>query len=332
MVLAQALFRLLAERPARPSVDVIAPGWSLPLLRRMPEIREAIPLRADHGELALRERWRTGVQLRERGYSQGIVLPRSLKAAIPLLAARIPQRTGYRGEWRYGLLNDIRRHESGGWYRTVDRFMGLALPPGEQALPSAPEPRLTVDRDAAMAQCEQLALPVPVPGQPILGLCPGAEYGPAKRWPAEHFAGLARMYLARGWRVWLFGSNRDAPHAEAIAHAAAGCENLSGRTDLDQAIDLLALTTAVVSNDSGLMHVAAATGRPLAAIYGSSDPKYTPPLSSRARIVYRSLSCSPCFARECPLGHLNCLQGITPSEVEQAVESLVGNGNSTAGA
>ena len=150
----------------------------------------------------------------------------------------------------------------------------------------------------------------------MLALCPGAEFGSAKRWPADYFAAVARDCLARGWRVWLFGSERDAAAAADVnRNCGQGCENLAGRTDLSEAIDLLSLTDWVVSNDSGLMHVAAALNRKLIAVYGSSDPGFTPPLSPNARVVSLGIECSPCFKRECPLGHLRCLRELLPERV-----------------
>lgn len=208
MVMAQSLFMTLRRREPAPAVDVIAPPWSLPLLERMPEVRHAIPLDVAHGELALQLRWRTGRDLRTARYEQGIVLPRSAKAALPLLTARIPRRTGYRGELRYGLLNDIRPLDRDRLYRTVDRFVALGLPP-DHALPApAPEPRLEVPEGNGDRACEALGIEPATADRPVLALCPGAEFGPAKRWPEAHFATLARERIDAGWRVWLFGSGK----------------------------------------------------------------------------------------------------------------------------
>jgi len=161
--------------------------------------------------------------------------------------------------------------------------------------------------------------------QPVIALCPGAEYGPAKRWPAAHFASLAQALQQRGYQVWLIGSNKDreiGASIEQLSHQA--CRNLCGQTSLDEAVDLLGVATAVVTNDSGLMHVAAALDKPLVAIYGSSSPGFTPPLSDKARIVSLNLSCSPCFKRECPLGHLNCLTQLSPERLLTELEQLPG--------
>ena len=313
MVLAQSLFKLLKQRHPDSRLDVLAPAWTHPLLARMPEVDEAVAAPFVHGRLDLGVRYRLGRQLRTRDYDRAIVLPNSLKSAIVPFVARARVRTGFIGEWRYGLLNDIRGLDKRKLPRTVDRFVALALPPDE-VLPDIPLPRLKPDTDKARATLSRLNRQLPA--TPVLGLCPGAEYGPAKRWPAENFAEVAKAGLAKGWEVWLFGSNKDKPETDAVQSLTQNrCFDLAGKTTLEEAIDLLSLTAAVVTNDSGLMHVAAALERPVVALYGSSDPKHTPPMSSKATVLYLGLSCSPCFERECPLGHLNCLRQIGPERV-----------------
>ena len=318
MVLAQSLFKLLKQRHPDSRLDVLAPAWTHPLLARMPEVDEAVAAPFVHGRLDLGVRYRLGRHLRTRDYDRAIVLPNSFKSAIVPFIARARVRTGFTGEWRYGLLNDIRRLDKQKLPRTVDRFAALALATGE-ALPEIPLPRLKADADKARAALTRLNRNLP--GTPVLGLCPGAEYGPAKRWPAENFAEVAKAGLAKGWEVWLFGSIKDKPETDAVQSLTQNrCFDLAGKTTLEEAIDLLSLTAAVVSNDSGLMHVAAALDRPVVALYGSSDPKHTPPMSSKATVLYLGLSCSPCFERECPLGHLNCLRQIGPDRVAAALK------------
>lgn len=331
MVVAQSLFRLLKQRDPAVELEVLAPAWTVPLLGHMPEVAAAIPVPFRHGALMLRERLRLGRRLRERGYAQAIVLPRSFKAAIAPFVARIPRRTGFLGERRYGLLNDVRPLDPARLPRTVDRFVALGLEPGE-ALPAAlPAPRLALapgEVEAALAR-----VGIASPDRPVLGLCPGAEYGPAKRWPAAYFAQVARAYLERDWQVWLYGSERDAEVTRAINGELRGaCLDLAGRTNLGEAIALLSLAEAVVSNDSGLMHVAAALERPLVAVYGSSTPAYTPPLSPRAHVEYLAVECSPCFERECPLGHLKCLRELAPERVLDALRETESVKRGTSGA
>jgi heptosyltransferase II len=318
MVLAQSLFRLLKQRHPYSQIDVLAPAWTEPLLARMPEVDEAVPAAFAHGRLDVAERLRLGRRLRARHYDWAILLPNSFKSALVPWIARVPRRTGFRGEWRYGLLNDIRPLDGKKLPRTVDRFVALGLDRDEPLPADIPAPRLIANLGQARAARERLQ--VPTPDKPILALAPGAEYGPAKRWPEEYYADLAQAKLKDGWHVWLFGSERDAEVTREIQRLTRGrCTDLAGRTSLAEAIDLLSLAQAVVSNDSGLMHVAAALARPLVAIYGSSDPRHTPPLGTRAEIVYLGLTCSPCFERECPLGHLRCLYDVEPSQVLTAL-------------
>ena len=318
MVLAQSLFKVLKQRHPDSTLDVLAPRWTLPLLERMPEVDEAIAMDIGHGEFKLRQRLRLGRALRPRAYDRAIVLPNSLKSAFVPYVAHVRVRTGFVGELRYGLLNDIRRLDKQRLPRTVDRFVALALPAGE-ALPEIPPPRIRADMDKARTALARRGRSLPA--TPVLGLCPGAEYGPAKRWPAEYFADVAQAKLAEGWEVWLFGSDNDAPVTGAIqSMTGKRCLDLGGKTTLEEAIDLLSLTAAVVTNDSGLMHVAAALDRQVIALYGSSDPRHTPPLSDKASVLYLGLACSPCFKRECPLKHLKCLRDLPPERVLAALK------------
>jgi heptosyltransferase-2 len=324
MVMAQSLFMTLkAQRPDR-AIDILAPGWSLPLIARMGEVRAGIEMPLGHGEFDLKLRRRLGHALRDAGYGQAIVLPRSFKSALAPFFARIPRRTGYRGELRYGLLNDIRPLDEGLLPRTVDRFVALGGEPGAPLPPPIPLPRLRVDPARQQALIETLGL-TEDRAHPCIALMPGAEYGPAKQWPG--FGALAAQLVAAGRRVWIFGSPKEEALGAAIAaQAGAGARNLCGRTALADAVDLIGLCRAAVSNDSGLMHIAAATGVPLVAIYGSSTPEYTPPLTQTAAILWRRLPCSPCFARNCPLGHTDCLHGIPPAEILAALDGLAQNG------
>jgi heptosyltransferase-2 len=282
----------------------------------MPEVRRTIAFPFGHGELRLGERRSFARGL--PGYDRAVVLPNSLKSALVPWFAGIPVRTGWRGEMRFGLLNDLRKLDEAALPLIVERFAALAQPAGEPLQRPVPEPRLAIDparREAAVAKFGLAG------SAPVLALAPGAEYGPAKRWPARHFAEVARLHAARGYRTWLFGSDKDRPVTAEVARLA-GVEvtDLAGRTGLDEAIDLLSLAGRVVTNDSGLMHVAAALDRPMAAVFGSSSPGYTPPLSARARVISLRLSCSPCFKRECPLGHTNCLERLDPAQVLAALD------------
>ena len=320
MILAQSLFKLLKQERPSVQIDVAAPAWTLPLLERMPEVRTGIALPFRHGKFDLMARIRIGRELRSKHYDQAILLTNSLKSAILPFFANIPQRTGFLGEFRYVLLNDIRPLDKARLPKTVDRFAALGLGVNDRA-PVLPEPALVVSRENAYAALSKLDRAVPQ--GPVLALCPGAEYGPAKRWPAEYFAEVASWALAENWEVWLFGSGKDVEATQQI-NALSGyhCLDLGGRTTLAEAIDLMALSTAAITNDSGLMHVAAALDLPLIALFGSSDPYHTPPMKTDADILYLGLSCSPCFKRECPLGHFKCMRDMTPQTVIGRLQAL----------
>jgi heptosyltransferase-2 len=309
----QPLLMRLRELHPQVGIHVLAPAWSAPLLARMPEVTASIENPFAHGKFDWAGRKALGGRLAEANFQQAYVLPNSWKSALVPFFAKIPERIGYHGEARYVLLN--RRFPKSTLPRLVDRYAALA---GDFATPT-PEPRLTSTPEQQRAARE--ALDLPLDAAPVV-FCPGAEYGPAKRWPIHHYAALAQKVGADGTapaNVWIIGSAKDAPVGEEIARLSEGSAlNLCGRTNLEQAIDLIAGARAVVSNDSGLMHVAAALDRPMVALYGSSSPGYTPPLSARATILSLGLECSPCFKRECPLGPpdtLRCLEDITPERV-----------------
>jgi heptosyltransferase II len=324
MVMTQSLVAELKRRAPADAVDLLAPPYTAALGARMPGVRQTIAIGTAHGRLDLLKRVRTGQALRASGYALAIVLPGSFKSAIPSFVARIPRRRGYVGEWRFGLLNEVRRLDKKKLPRTVDRFVALAGDPN-QPPPAITPPVLAHDHERARALAAQLGLALE---RPVIALCPGAEYGPAKQWPAAHFAALADRLAKAGFATWIFGSAKEAPLGATIATLAAAHNkaatpiNLAGQTTLVEAIDLLSLTAAVATNDSGLMHVAAALRRPLVAVYGSTTADMTPPLGGTARIIERTLPCRPCFKRTCPLGHLDCLNLISAAEVAVAVLAL----------
>lgn len=325
MVMAQTLFSALRQQHPDCVIDVLAPDWSRPILERMPEVHAALSLPFGHGELRLGERRQQGKSL-IGNYDQAIVLPNSLKSALLPFWAKIPQRTGWRGEMRYGLLNDVRVLDKQAYPLMVQRFVALALP-ANAPVPTRGQivaPHLQVDPGKADAARRQLGLSQSLP---VLALCPGAEFGPAKRWPDAHYAALATKQLQEGWQVWIFGSAKDREVADLIVAQVpekyrGRVKILAGDTSLAEAVDLMAQVNVVVSNDSGLMHIAAALDRPLVAIYGSTSPQFTPPLSQHVEICRLGLDCSPCFERECPLGHLNCLNQLMPEQVFAAVQKV----------
>lgn len=313
-VMAQCLFKLLKQQDDQVMIDVLAPEWTFSLLSRMPEVSNAIAMPLAHGELKWRTRYQIGKQLRDHGYTKAIVLPNSFKSALIPWFAKIPQRTGWLGECRYGLLNDVRRLDKSRYPLMIEQYMALGLAPHAPLPAVYPSPSFQVSH---ASQAETLNKYKPIwRGRPILALCPGAEFGPSKRWPEEYYARVANQMMILGWDIWLFGSVKDKPITEKImALTNHACENLSGRLALFESIDLLSLVKGVVTNDSGLLHIAAAFQKPLIGIYGSTSPAFTPPLSKTATVLKLDLECQPCFERACPLKHHRCMQELTPEKV-----------------
>ena len=305
MVMAESLFAMAKHRHPGARLEVLAPRWTLPLLKFMPEVDEAIALPFGHGELNLAGRRRLGRTLADRRYDFALVLPGSLKSALVPYWAGAIERRGYGGLLRRLLLTDARTKQA---LPQVESYAALLETAGE-----VPRPKLIVPPAAIDKALSDLGLSRP--SAPLLAVAPGAEYGPAKRWPARHFAALAKAKQAEGWDVWLFGSAGDREVAAAIPASV----DLVGRTSLDQAVVLLSLADAVISNDSGLMHVAAALDRPQVALFGPSDPTRTGPRNPAAKVLRLGLDCSPCNKRVCPLGHHRCLEELSP---EQALAAL----------
>lgn len=315
-VMMHSLIRWLRHQHPGSTLDVLAGGACAAVIRRMPEVDQVIPSHFAHGAFQWTERRVLGKTLRERAYTHAILTPNSWKSALVPYFAKIPKRTGWRGEWRYGLLNDVRILDKTKYPLMIQRLLALGMPAG-QALPDmrAWWPQLSVSPEQIEGTNQALSL-APIQGAPILGLCPGAAYGEAKRWPADYFADVAKQKLSEGWQVWLFGSSADEPVSATIqAQTDHRCVDLTGRTSMGQAIDCLAQTTHVLTNDSGLMHIAAALQKPLSVVYGSSSPTFTPPLSDQAICHQLALDCSPCFQRTCPLKHFQCMKGLTPEQV-----------------
>lgn len=320
-MLMQPMLMRLKQRHPGCLIDVLAPSWTAGLLHALPEVNQVIVNPFPHGALNIKGRYRLGVELRAAQYDQAIVLPNSLKSALVPFFARIPLRTGFIGEMRYGWLNDARKLDKRVLPLMVERFAQLAeARDGSIPRPLA-NPKLSVSTGQRDATLQKLGLSL---DQPVAVFCPGAEYGPAKRWPVAYFAETAQRLHAAGYAVWLIGSNKDREVAENIvALGNPTARNLCGSTDLNDAIALLSVARLVISNDSGLMHLAAALDRPMLALFGSSSPQFTPPLSAAATVVKLDIACSPCFKRECPLGHFNCMNHLTPDRVWERIEQVI---------
>lgn len=313
-VMTQSLFILLKQNEPDCIIDVLTPKNCADVLRRMPQVNDIIIHPFGHGDFKFSERYKFGKSLRDKQYTHAIVTANSLKSAFIPYFANIPKRTGWRGEWRYGLLNDIRVLDTDRYPLMVQRLIALGLEEGAQL----PDPTIWPIMGVTQEQIDQTnqTLDFTVGDKPILALCPGAAFGPAKRWPTQYFADVANEKIKQGWQVWIFGGPSDAIIAEQIQQNTNGqCTNFTAKTSLLQAVDLLAQANKVLTNDTGLMHIAAALGRECIVLYGSSSPKFTPPLSHKVQILWLELDCSPCFKRECPLGHFDCMNQLTPDQV-----------------
>jgi heptosyltransferase-2 len=313
-VMSEPLLARLAARGER--VSVAALPWVAPVYRAMPQVGEIIELPFAHGRFDWATRRRIASELRGR-FDVAYVLPNSLKSALIPWLARIPKRVGYAGENRFVLLNRRLPNPSGRppMVTFYSALAGEPIPEGERPLLKFATPIL--DAATRAAGVERGA---------YWAFAPGAEYGPAKCWPAERYAELARaLFEMHGLPVLLLGSGKEAALCEQVAAAAPGaCRVLAGQTALIDAMALIAAARGVVSNDSGLMHVAAAFGVPQAAVFGSTSPEHTPPLNPRARVLWLKeelqLDCSPCFERTCRFGHTRCLTGVSAQRVRDALE------------
>jgi len=314
MVMAQSLFITLKQQYPDCLIDVLAPDWSLPILKRMPEVNEGMSAQVKHGQFSFFKRRKLGLKLKIKKYTHAIVIPRSWKSALVPYFAGIPKRTGYRGEVRFALLNDIRVLDKSVLTQTAQRYVAHAYENNPSKSTAIPYPVLQVDRENQAKLVENLGLKL---DKPIVCMMPGAEYGSAKQWPIEYYKNLAILMADAGWQVWVLGSDKDKIIGYEIAEGNIAVSNLCGQTRLVDCIDLMAMARSAVCNDSGLMHIAAAVGLKLNVIYGSSTPDYTPPLTNinKKSIFYLNLECSPCYKRTCPLGHTNCLYNIEYNDV-----------------
>ncbi|EIG9089994.1 TPA: ADP-heptose--LPS heptosyltransferase RfaF [Serratia marcescens] len=330
MMMSQSLYRTLKAEYPSAEIDVMAPAWCRPLLARMPEVNQALAMPLGHGALGLGERRRLGRALRANRYDRAYVLPNSFKSALVPFFANIPQRTGWRGEMRYGLLNDVRVLDKAAFPLMVQRYVALAYDKGRiQRADDLPQPLLWPQLQVSDEEIADTTAAFNLTGsRPIVGFCPGAEFGPAKRWPHYHYAALAQRLIESGYQIALFGSAKDHEAGEQIRAALQEdardfCLNLAGKTQLEQAVILIAACRAVVSNDSGLMHVAAALNKPLIALYGPSSPDFTPPLSDKARVIRLISGYHKVRKGDAEQGYHQSLIDIQPQQVLDALTPLL---------
>jgi heptosyltransferase-2 len=301
LVMTQALFKLLKTKNSACTIDVLANKNLCPVLKHMPEVDSYLTMPFEHSELKLFARFKFAHALRKNNYTHAYIIPNSFKSALIPFWANIPIRTGWRGEFRYGLINDIRKPLIKDLL-FVDSLLNLELDDQNSSLRNLYLPKLRTQSKPNISN------------KPILALCPGAEYGATKRWPTKYFAEIAQIKHQDGWDVWIIGGPKDAILAQEIQKYSDNiCTDFTGKTNLSQAIELLAQANVALTNDSGLMHVAASVGIKIIAIYGSTSPKFTPPLTHKAETISLNLSCGPCFKKICPLKHIQCLNDLSPN-------------------
>jgi heptosyltransferase-2 len=323
-VMSQPLLAAIKASYPHAVIDVLATPWVAPVYRACSEVTELIEADLRHGQLQWGLRRTLAAQIKKRNYASCYVLPNSLKSALIPWLATIPARIGYQGELRRFLLTETKANSP----KTqripmVEHYANLCTPSGN--LNTTINPPYLVPMTSALESARARLQAAGIQTDALVVLCPGAEYGPSKRWPAAHFAVLAQSILNTKptASVVLLGSPSDRAIGDAIVSSVASQSrmfNWCGATSLDEAIAIISLCSKVVSNDSGLMHIAAALQVPQVAIFGSSDPSHTPPNSAKASIISLHLPCSPCHQRECPLGHLNCLNQISPERVFAALQ------------
>lgn len=310
LIISIALINALKEREEKVNIDILVNSNLSNIAKMIPKVRNVISSETQHGSLSLSHRIKLGLRIKTENYSECYILPNSLKSALIPLFANIPKRIGYLGEFRYGLINRT--------MLPVDRSRGMVnkyLNLIDTTYNAKYRPQIVLN--SSLSINNKFNLP-----KNYIVLCPDAEYGPSKRWPAEKWRDLARS-LSKKSTVVIVGIDKTIrDKLEEIA--SKKIINLMSKTSIEEVVQVLNSSKTVVTNDSGLMHVAAALNKKVIALYGSSSPSYTPPLidDSKRAIIYKNLDCSPCFKRICPLGHTKCLNNISVNDVEQSIKSL----------
>ena len=329
-VMSQPLLASLKSQFPEREIDVLASTWVAPIYRTCTEVSNVIEAPLEHGKLQWGLRKTLANKLSTNQYQTCIVLPNSLKSALIPWLAGIPVRIGYQGEMRFGLINrslknpsKVKRPPMTEHYLALSQLLD---PKQKDSASASKNPTLHI-LDFTKQAIEIKLSKAGINTDKLFVFCPGAEYGPTKRWPAEHFASLSRLLLDAdpNNQIILLGGKGDyalGEHIQSQVEDVSRIQNWCGDTSLDEAIALIGLCHGMVSNDSGLMHIGAALKKPQIAIFGSSDPHHTPPLSDHARIIWLNLPCSPCHKRECPLGHLKCLKDISPQIVFDSIKLL----------
>ena len=324
-VMAQSLYKIIKDSNPQSKIDVLSPEWSLGILNRMDELDDVICSPFDHGDLRIKDRIRFGYGLRDRSYDQAIVLTNSLKSSFIPFTANIPKRTGWLGEMRYGFINDIRKVNKNKHKLMVEKFSCLSINPLVDNNYEIPWPSLRVDLINLSKLLKKYSFEQ---SHESIAICPGAEFGPSKRWPANYYAEVIRHYLSKNWQVFILGSKNDLPVAKAIEDQVppenkALLFNFTGQTSIEDAVDILSTCDLVLTNDSGLMHVAAAVNVKLLALYGPTSPKFTPPLSKKAKVIQKIEGYEKTREGELEEGYHYGLSMIKPEEVLDSLSHLI---------
>lgn len=325
MIMTQALFKVLHKQGK--TIDVLAPKWNHAVLDCMPEVNKAIEMPFDHGDLKFYQRYLFAKSLKNQGYDQSIVIPNSFKSALIPYWAGIPVRTGWLGELRYGVLNNYQKLDKNKLPLMVQRLIALGY--FDQGFKQENINDLKYDYPELQISDklkQEVKNTYNLSDTNILVLAPGAAFGPAKKWPEQYFSAVAKEKIKQGWQVVLLGSAQDRTVTTHINQALDNkAINLAGQLILPETVAIISLANCLVSNDSGLLHVAAALQIPLVGIYGSTSPGFTPPLisdSKKAILEVKDLACKPCFAKECKFGHYKCLNDIKPELVLESIENF----------
>tara|TARA_B100000482_G_scaffold147615_1_gene109694 strand:+ start:767 stop:1786 length:1020 start_codon:yes stop_codon:yes gene_type:complete len=323
-VMAQTLYKLIKESNVNSKIEVLSPNWSIPILERMEEVSRSIISPFNHGELRIKSRFDFGKELREEGYERAIIMTNSLKSSLIPFFAKIPVRTGWLGEMRFGLINDLRSKDKSNYPLMIEQFAKLSINPIKDLNKSLPYPSLTIDSDNLKEQLIKLEIDSE---KPSIAICPGAEFGPAKRWPSNYYAEVCNEYLSRSWNILVFGSKNDEKIGNNIQKGidkdlSDQFFNLIGKTSLIDVIDLLSHCKKVVTNDSGLMHIAAAVDTPLVAVYGPSSPQFTPPLIDNHVVLRKSEGFDSIREGSEEHGYHESLIAIKPIEVLEGLDRL----------
>ena len=323
-VMAQSLYIELKKEDPSCTIDVLSPPWTASIMDRMPQVARNISSPFLHGDIKLISRNRFAKSLMKFNYDRSIILTNSFKSALVPYFAKIPIRTGWLGEFRYGLLNDIRKLDPTKKHLMVEKFVSLSMQDNNSSLENLDFPSLTIDLLNQKNVLTKLSIDSSLRS---LAICPGAEFGPAKKWPPEYYAEVARTYIDRGCNILCLGSPNDQETGEKIEsfhdlNRENKFYNLIGKTSLNDAIDILGFCDRVVTNDSGLMHIAAAVGTPLVALYGPSSPAYTPPLTYNKKILRKMEGYEKKREGDLDRGYHQSLLAIRPTEVINALEEI----------